>query len=440
MIESLIIDFARPEMSVVGSILLDPSVLQMVRMKLNADDFYDADCREIFKTACELADDGERIDFTTVLSRINANSKEVIKIVETTPTAAGCLEYAEQVKNNSLRYKFAEICEQGIDSYRDLSIEPKKLILDTQTQLDDLSTQKEQKVIEAKDALMEFYEYRDSLEKGEINILKTGFPSIDAVLGGFADTGLYICAARPAIGKSSLGLAIAEMVAKKNKVLFITLEMSTKELTARRLSSITGIAYNKLLFGKLEDKEITDIAKASNKMAKSKLVLNLQAEMSVNDIGLLAQQEKPKLIVIDYMGLIKPENKKLSEYERITGISNNLKKLARQLRIPILCLCQMNREAASEKDHQPKLEQLRSSGAIEQDADGVMLLHRPEYYKPETERSKPWEPQDFQIHIAKNRHGTTGRVYLRWYAVNNRFVDTRHKGKNTWNIRSWDLQ
>lgn len=137
--------------------------------------------------------------------------------------------------------------------------------------------------------------------------------------------------------------------------------------------------------------------------------------------------------MVDYLGLLSAADRKASEYERITQISGDLKRLAKRLNCVVIALCQLNRESATgSADTRPKLSQLRSSGAIEQDADGVLLLHRPEYGQSETQRN-PAEPQEFLIDVAKNRHGRTGTAELAWYAPVNRFVDNAGK----WEVRLW---
>ena len=139
-------------------------------------------------------------------------------------------------------------------------------------------------------------------------------------------------------------------------------------------------------------------------------------------------------MIVDYLGLLSAEDKRLSEYDRVTQISGDLKRLAKRLGCVVLALCQLNRESVSApgQDTRPRLSQLRSSGAIEQDSDGVLLLHRPEYGKTETPREAS-APQQFFVDVAKNRHGRTGTAELAWYAPVNRFED--YGGK--WTVKSW---
>lgn len=160
------------------------------------------------------------------------------------------------------------------------------------------------------------------------------------------------------------------------------------------------------------------------------------SSLTVAELGVQARNAGAEVVIVDYLGLLSGADRKASEYERTTQISGDLKRLAKRLGCVVIALCQLNRESANSPggaDKLPRLSQLRSSGAIEQDADGVMLLHRPKYGQTEVQRS-PAEPQQFFVDVAKNRHGRTGVVELHWYAPVNRFEDG---GGGKWIAKSW---
>ena len=145
-----------------------------------------------------------------------------------------------------------------------------------------------------------------------------------------------------------------------------------------------------------------------------------------------ARNVQADVVIVDYLGLMTGADRKAGEYDRITQVSGDLKRLAKRLNCVVLALCQLNRESANSGDSRPKLSQLRSSGAIEQDADGVLLLHRPEYGQRDPKRSAA-DPAQFFVDVAKNRHGRTGVIELAWYAPTNRFEDRSDR----WTVKSW---
>lgn len=427
-------DALRAEYSVAGSLLIEPSCLTDVRPLLCLEDFQDERCRSVFQAACRLSDAGEPLDAVTISHAAGVENAFALELMETTPTAANVLVYAGLVRKNGIWAALDELGHHLQESALSRLENPLEAISQAQSRLDALTEESECSLLTSDEVLCEFYRYRERLEAGETSVLRLGFPSVDQILGGLMRGGLYICAARPGIGKTAFGLAAADMAAKSGKVLLISLEMSAVELTARRVAAVSGIGYNRLLYGRLNEREQLEMSKASTVLAERSLEINRQPSATVAEISLMAQRSKPDLLVIDYLGLIRAENSRLSEYERITQISGDLKRLARRLNLPILCLCQLNREAVGQAGHRPALNNLRSSGAIEQDADGVLLLHRPNYYAEE--HVGPGEAQPFEIEVAKNRHGRTGRVSLDWYASNNRFIDHR-EGVHTWTVNSW---
>ena len=237
------------------------------------------------------------------------------------------------------------------------------------------------------------------------------------------------------MGKSALGIALADMMARENIVLYVSLEMSADELNARRVAAFSPApcTFGKLLFGKTTEAEDTAVIAACGALAERKLHILAVPSLTVPQLEIQARNVHAQVVMVDYLGLLSAADRKASEYERITQVSGDLKRLAKRLNCVVIALCQLNRESATASvDSHPKLSQLRSSGAIEQDADGVLLLHRPEYGQSETQRN-PAEPQEFFIDVAKNRHGRTGTAELAWYAPVNRFVDNAGK----WEVRSW---
>lgn len=243
--------------------------------------------------------------------------------------------------------------------------------------------------------------------------MPVGIAGLDTLFGGgMLNNGLYIMAARPGCCKTTLALQIADTVAQNaGGVLFVTLEMDATQLTARRVARATGIPSNRLLMGTLTEPEMERVTQEFKRLNRSPFYLNKAVRCSVSDVRALARQVKDlRLVVIDYLGLLKPEGKHASRYEEITAISGDLKALARSLGVPVLCLAQLNRASELRQDKRPSLADLRDSGAIEQDADGVLLLYREDMYW--AERPDEGQPVTVECILAKHRHGAVGAVTL----------------------------
>lgn len=398
------------ETMVAGSILIDPDSYGRVSEIIAADDFQLELPRQIFQAAGELAAAGETIDPLTIKERFSAHSwtignETLREYMEVTPTAANDTVYAEIVQQHAQRRKLNELAERILS---DKSAAPGEIIARAGAELDNLSRSNVGgRVTSSYDAVSRFYELLECRETGEKNVVKTGFSSLDEMLGGgFLKGGLYILAARPGMGKTSLALNIADSMA--GGVLFVSLEMSADQLTAKRLARLSGISSSRLLMGEgLMEAEYEQLVQATIRLCKSSVYLNQRTGATVGEIRLMARSVKPlSCIIVDYLGLIRPEQPG-SRYETITAISGALKQLAMSERVPVLALAQLNRASESRVDKRPNLADLRDSGAIEQDADGVLLLYRPDYYDKQDGGISTVE-----LEVAKNRHASTGEIVL----------------------------
>ena len=273
-------------------------------------------------------------------------------------------------------------------------------------------------VVSGADAMVELSEIVNNAAE-TVPFLTTGYKALDRILGGGLMNGcLYILAARPGQGKTTLGASIAETVAKKGKtVLFISLEMTRAQLAARRIAAHVGtVTATQVLTGQIEGSDMDAVTAAMSELSRRKILFNRRSRVNVREIQFLARKNKADLVVIDYLGLIQHgEGKTL--YERITTTSNQLKQLTTTLNVPVLCLAQLNREIEGRSKGEPRLSDLRDSGAIEQDADVVMLLHR--LNVPDLRID---DPQPLDLVIAKNRYGPQGKVSLSWYLRNGRIT------------------
>ena len=208
------------------------------------------------------------------------------------------------------------------------------------------------------------------------------------------------------MGKSTFAVNLADNI--DGNVMFVSLEMSPEQITAKRVARLTGIPAAKLLRGAVTDDDWQKIAIANSALSEQGVFINSRYDLTVQQIQLLAQSvPELRAVVVDYLGLITPTTRGGSTYENISQISRELKRLAISLNVPVICLCQLSRAVESRQNKHPMLSDLRDSGAIEQDADAVLFLYRDDYY---TGDNAEGFPSLVELEVAKNRHGQTGKT------------------------------
>lgn len=432
------IDIRAAEYATIGCILIDEQCLPAVREVLTSPEaFANEHCRRAFEAICALSEEQKPIDPVTVGQRSGLENRFLLECMETAPSCASAGEYAMAVLDGFRRRRLLEVGERLQADAFSLETEADQVLEDARSALDELANQGRSLLKTPGDSLRDFLCFRADVNEGKRQTIKVGFPSLDGLLGGFAQGGLYIIAARPGVGKSAFGIAAADMLARKHRVLYASLEMTQEELNARRIAAFcdAGITFGRLLFGQTNAEEDASVLNACGVLSQRHLQIMAVSSLTVADLGVQTRNAGAEVVIVDYLGLLSGADRKAGEYERTTQISGDLKRLAKRLGCVVIALCQLNRESANSPggaDKLPRLSQLRSSGAIEQDADGVLLLHRPEYGQTEVQRS-PAEPQQFFVDVAKNRHGRTGVAELCWYAPVNRFEDRGGK----WIAKSW---
>ena len=281
-----------------------------------------------------------------------------------------------------------------------------------------------------KDILHEAMDRIDARMRGEHTLggVYSSFAEFDALNGGMHNSELLILAARPSMGKTALAMNMAEYVALElqQPVLFVSLEMSAIELADRLLCSVAKVNGHRLRNGTISNEERLKLVEKAGLISQAPLYVDDSPSRTVTEIAAAARRVRRRekrlgLIVIDYLQLIEPDNQRDPRQEQVARIARRLKGMARELNVPILCLAQLNRQAEEGKDHTPRLSHLRESGAIEQDADVVMFVHREEYYH-RGEDAEQYAGQA-EIIIAKQRNGPVGNVELVWRKEYTRFED-----------------
>ena len=326
-----------------------------------------------------------------------------------TPTSANDTLYAGIVADHAKHRKLREIAQGILDN---TDTETDQLISDSFANVEALTRSTTTKMLastpELVDTVLSDMEERAS---GKRSFVPSGYRKLDAILGGgFAKEGFYLIAACPGVGKTKFALNIADQI---GNTLFITLEMSPEQLTARRIAKQALFPSHRILMGD-DIEQATRERIAKNARTLPPMVISKKDRMTVPDIAVAARSVKGlTAIFVDSIGLIEPTEKRRSSYEEVSQVSRDLKLLAKSLKIPIIALCQLNRDEANKP---PKLHNLRDSGKLEQDADGVLLLARQDLIDPKIKETlQPQAPVLLNVDIAKNRHAGTGFVNMDFY-------------------------
>lgn len=414
------------EQNVIGALLIQPECYEAAA-ELSPDDFLVPEYAELFRAIQRRNEAGDPADAPSVLMDAssrndNVTSKIMTDCMEVVVTTANIDVWVAGMRDASMGRKIRDLGEE----LRTAELSPQDALRAAQeavTAIQDgavvLSGGLE--VSEAVKCL------KNRVDKGFAGgpppYVKTGLQEFDRLLGGgLINGGFHIVAARPGKGKSALAMQIALNAAKRGvKVLYISLEMSPDDCTSRLTANIAGISSRLLMFGgTLTEAEYAKYAEASAKLSELPIVFNRRTGMDMRGVTALAYKERPGLIVLDHIGLLEQENKKATLYESTTKNSRSAKLLAMRMNIPLLCLCQLNRAGASDRggEFRATMANLRESGAIEQDADTVTLLHRP----CEKEDRGEWDPDMLELYLDKNRRGPTGVVRMAYFPNTGRIV------------------
>lgn len=416
-------NFISDEAYLAGALLVDDQSIQVVRGLVRQEDFSSEVLGAIFSAALALDRDGEIVDPVSVRTRARRDGTDISiglisELMDCTPTAANCAEYAHRVAENARVRRVKELAEQ---IQGDEASSSDELLAHLQREAEAIRDSNFQRgLLSPSDTLRRFMDHVVDAGSGQDNFVASGFPRLDSILGGgFIRSGLYIVGARPAMGKSTFAINLADNIG--GSCLFVSLEMSPEQILAKRVSRLTGITSANLLSGRVTDSDWQQIAQASSAISCQSVYLNRRYDLTVQQIQLLAQAvPKLRAVVVDYLGLIKSATPGGSTYENVSAISRELKRMAISLDVPVICLCQLSRSVEGREDKRPRLSDLRDSGAIEQDADGVLFLYRPDYYDG---GPKDGAPSLVHLEVAKNRHGKTGATEFSFWLPSSTFKE-----------------
>ena len=426
------------EQSVLGSILIDSQCVAEVIGILRAEDFYLPQNQDIYKTIYTMFNYSQSIDPVTVLDKMRElgyytdRSREyILQLMEITPTAANVVRYANIVRDKAMLRGLKQAGTEIVETVTSQVGTPAEMLEAAEKKIYALRKGERGDSLEHVGTILhKVFDQLTELSQSDSAIpgLSTGLRDLDSKINGLNKSDLILVAARPAMGKSAFALNLGVNVAKKYKktVAIFNLEMSREQLVMRLLASESFIELNKLTTGKLSEEEWSKLCMASASLSQTDVRIDDNPSVTVADINAKCRRlDNLGLIVIDYLQLMQGSGYGKSGENRVTvvsDISRSLKIMAKELNVPVICLSQLNRAAESRTDKRPVLSDLRESGAIEQDADSVLMLYRDEYYNENSEDKGLAE-----CIVAKNRHGETGTVKMQWFGPYQTFTDREWK-------------
>ena len=426
------------EKSLLGAIMLQDSIMADILTILKPRDFYEKRHELIFTAMMQLYDQHRPIDLLTLTAELKKqkNLRDIggaaylTELSNFVPAAAHAKAYAEIVERASVRRRLIkagnEIAAKAYDddaevdsligaAERDLFEVSDKIVKSDYVAMDEL-------LADAFDRIEELHK-----NKGALRGLKTGFRDLDKKTAGFQKGDLVIIGARPAMGKTTFAQNLAYNIATINRkgVLFFSMEMAANEIIDRMISDVSGVDNWKMRTGNLSDEEFQKIGDALSEMDEVPIYIDDTSSMTIMELRNKARRAMHDhdigIVIVDYLQLISGSDRYAgNRVQEVTEISRGLKILARELEIPVVALAQLSRNVTGRDDPRPVLSDLRESGSIEQDADLVMFLHRPDYYRQNDDNYE--ETHITELIVAKHRHGAVGKIELYFHPELLRFM------------------
>lgn len=423
------------EMATLGAMLIEDKVIPEILEIVDSDYFYKEEHRVIFDSIFDLFDARKKIDILTVSEKLNkkkalekaGGSAYLTTLAGFVPTSANATHYANIVKEKGvLRLLISSATEIVSSAYKE-DQEISTLLDKAEKLIFKISDKRiEGGYVHIKDIIKDGIELIESLyhKKSHVTGVPTGFKEFDLKTAGLQKGDLIIAAGRPSMGKSAFATSIASFVAVEEKipVAIFSLEMSKEQLMQRFLCSEAKVEVNRVRTGFLAPSEWPIITSAASKLSEAPIYIDDTPALNIFEIRAKARRLKAhhnvQLVIVDYLQLVRGMRRGDSRQQEISEISQGLKALAKELAVPILAISQLSRAVESREGHRPKLSDLRESGAIEQDADVVVLLFREEYYNPTEENIGLAD-----IIIAKQRNGPVGSIKLAFLKEFTKFAD-----------------
>ena len=410
-----------------GALMDAPGNIAEALSRVGADDFYKEGHRRIFLALNDLFMAGEPIEPLLVVEQLTKRGDidavggrtAVLDIMGTPYIAASFKSYAEIVRDTATQRRLLQVAQKIETIVAGREGETSNMVQQAEDMVFDLSQKRVRgDFTSSRDLVTRSFERLTAAsEKGsEVTGLPSGFHDLDRLTGGFRPANLIVVAARPSMGKTALALSMAEHVAlhESGTVAIFSLEMSGEELVQRMLGSVAMVDATRLRNGRLAPEDWPRITSAADQLAKARLFIDDSEGITIGEMRTKARRLKSReglaLVVVDYIQLMESGgggNRDQNRVQELSAISRGLKMLARDLEVPLICLSHLNRAPDARPDKRPMLSDLRESGAIEQDADMVLMIYRDEYYNSDSE-----EKGIAEVNVVKHRSGPTDRVRL----------------------------
>jgi replicative DNA helicase len=424
---------AEAERSVLGSMLRDNGVIGDVVLIVRAENFYADAHQKVFAAIIALYEQGKPVDLVVLAEELKQRGHlddvggyaALAALWDAAPTAANAIYYARIVRDKA---QVRNLIHAGTEILRDA--------YDQVQPADELVEAAERKILEIAqagitgqtytlaDALTTAFDRIDRIHSGESSAgLATGFTDLDEITAGLHDSEMVLVAARPSVGKTSFAINLVRniVVEGRQAVFLVSLEQSRVELAERLLCCQARVDSHRLRKGTLAADDMDRLMDGAGVLRGAKLFIDDSPAQGMLRIAANARRLKLRqdirLVVIDYLQLIEPENRRDPRQEQVAQISRRLKFLAKELQIPVVALAQVNRASEDRQDHRPRLADLRESGSLEQDSDTVLILHRPDRYEPGQHEGV------IEVIVAKQRNGPTGEITLAYLKQFMRFED-----------------
>jgi len=425
------------EMSVLGAMILDNEVINLVIPILNKLSFYKTAHRELYQAIVDIYDKGQPVDLVVLREELKKRSllekvggvEYLMELEEAVPTIGNVEYYANIVREKAIKRNLIEVAatiqkqsfEESTDTEHLLDASERAIFDITQRKFNTASTR-------LNEILKETFSRIENLHDRQSRLtgLSAGFYDLDDITCGLQPSELIIVAARPSMGKTSLVLNVVEHVGvvEKKPVVIFSLEMSAQQVAQNMLCSHARIDAHKLRMGFLDDKQWSDLSYGLGSLSEAPIFIDDTPGLTVLEMRAKARRLKAQydiqLVAVDYLQLMESSREENRQQE-ISVISRRLKSLARELKIPVIAVSQLNRSVESREGHRPRMSDLRESGSIEQDADVIVLLHRDNYYDPDKDNTA-------ELIIAKQRNGPTGVVKLTFLSHFMRFESLASMG------------
>ncbi|MFH1996298.1 MAG: replicative DNA helicase [Candidatus Omnitrophota bacterium] len=412
------------EVAVLGSLLLDRNAISQAIELIGSSVFYKSAHKKIFDCIVSLYDQNKAVDIITLIEKLKAETfleeiggpAYITSITASVPTAANVEYYARIIKEKYILRSLINTATQVVQESYDPTIKVDDLLDRAEQLIFDITAKKiEGKFVALKDILKGSIDMIDGLYQRKENVtgIPTGFQKLDVMTAGLQASDLIVVAGRPSMGKSAFVGSIAEHagVVRKIPTAIFSLEMSKEQLVQRMLCSHARVNAHKVRTGFLSQSDWPRLVSAAGRLSEAPIYIDDSPSASVLELRAKARRMKAQydiqFIIIDYLQLMQGPSRSESRQQEISEISRGLKALARELKVPLIAVSQLSRAVEQRVDKRPMLSDLRESGAIEQDADLVILLLREEYYNPAEENRGIAE-----VIVAKQRNGPTGTIKL----------------------------